>query len=194
MSASRTRASKTSTIDGESFPGQVTDSELDSIPTDMLVSKTFTDDDLRSLTSFDQALALTEQTHGEIVDAERELGNGFRVLDNKDKAKLVGVPVILMDWTFNDGNFGKFVSVYLVSKNEDGSIGRWILNDGSTGIAAVLAEYTNKTDRRGGLLVRGGLRFSEYTYCGECRHAVNPGEDMEHKSEHGLARTYYLAV
>jgi hypothetical protein len=190
-----TRKNKaSSTIDGESFPGQVLESELDSIPADQLVTKTFTDDDLRSLVSFDQALALTQQTHGEIVDAERELGNGFRVLDNKDKMKLVGVPILLMDWTFNDGNFGKFVSVYLAAKNEDGSMGRWILNDGSTGIATMLAEYTQKTDRRGGLLVRGGLRFSEYPYCSECRQAVDPIEDNMHASAHSLARTYYLAV
>lgn len=193
MTATR-KSRAASTIDGESFPGQVLESELDRIPADQLVTKTFTDDDLRSLTTFDQALALTEQTHGEVVDAERELGNGFRVLDSRDKMKLVGVPILLMDWTFNDGNFGKFVSVYLASRNEDGSMGRWILNDGSTGIATMLAEYTQKTDRRGGLIVRGGLRFSEYTYCAECRQAVNPGEDLHHASNHALARTYYLAV
>jgi hypothetical protein len=200
MTASRKTSSK-STIEGEAtetFAGQVTPDELqgalDRIPADMVVSKTFTDDDLRALTSFEQALALTQQTHGEVVDAANVLGNGFVVLDNRNKAKLVGVPVLLMDWQFNAGNFGRFVSAYLVAKNDDGSIGRWILNDGSKGVAETLAKYTEDTGKSGGLLVQTGLRSSDYTFCSECRGAVDPFEDSDHRAFHGPATTYYLAV
>lgn len=199
MTASR-KASSKSTIDGEAtetFPGQLTGEEigaLDRIPADQLVTKTFTDEDMRNLQSFEQALALTQATHGEIVDASNVLGDGFPVLDNKNKAKLVGVPLLLMDWTFYDGNFGKFVSAIVAVKNEDGTLGRWRLNDGSTGIANDLAKYTEETGKSGGLIVQGGLRASDYTYCSECRKPVDVFEDANHRTSHAAAITYYLAV
>lgn len=131
----------------------------------------FTEDDYRNVQSFEDAAALL----GDSVDvAEQVLGDGFALLEDKDT--LIGVPVILMEWSFNAGDFGDFVSVRLVAK--DGR--KLIMNDGSTGIMAQLRSYTERTGRYHGLAVRRGLRRSDYTF-----PDPTTGKDKP-------AKTYYL--
>jgi hypothetical protein len=117
------------------------------------------DDTLRSITDFNAAVALVEQEFGGIAVASEEMGDGFTLLLTEDKIRLVGVPLMFLRWDFHLGETtGEFVSAHVVTK--DG--GRYIINDGSTGIHAQLWAYTEKHQRQGGLFVEKGLRKSDY--------------------------------
>ncbi len=122
----------------------------------------YDDEALRAIESFDDAMALAIQTVGDIETADSALGNGFALLDNK--ATLVGAPSMFLSWTFNNGDFGEFVSAHVVARNESGGGRKVIINDGSTGIYQQLRDYTDRTGRQGGLFVRKGLRQSVYDY------------------------------
>lgn len=124
-----------------------------------IVPNRISDEELSNIKSFDDAMALAEQYHGAVLPADEVLGNGFTVIS--DKNVLVGVPMILLEWRFNDGDQGKFVSVSAVARTELG-MKKVIVNDGSTGIMAQLSAYTNKTGKDGGLVVKKGLRRSDY--------------------------------
>lgn len=155
----------------------------------------FDEETLRNLTNFEDALRLAQEEFGNVDEAGKVLGDGFALLKDDGKARLVGVPVLLLNWDFYDGDFGsRFVAVRLVTHNPDGSINKYIVNDGSTGIADTLARYTERTGRNGGLFVRNGFRPSEYQYCEICGTAVDAGADDDHKraGKHRRATTYYL--
>lgn len=144
--------------------------------TDVVVpGKNVTTDELASLTSFDDALKLVAAKVGEqnVGVASQEIGDGFKLLENKDQ--LIGVPFIAVTWDFHQGTHGEFVSVKLVTK--DG--GKFIVNDGSTGIRDQIIAYTAKKKTQGGLFCEKGLRRSNYTYKDE--------QDKEVQ-----ATTYYL--
>lgn len=131
------------------------------VPEVMGGASTFNEDDLRALTSFDDAVRLATQEHGPIATVSDVLGDGFALLNNK--AILTGVPSLFMEWAFRDGDFGRpFVSVRVVARNADGGMSRYIVNDGSTGIAEQLAKYTKDTGKTGGLFAAHGLRASNY--------------------------------
>lgn len=150
---------------------------LDEITPEILgTASVFDEDALRELRTFDEAVALTTTHQGPVDTADAVLGDGFAVLSKEGKARLCGVPLLLMEWAFRPGDFGTpFVSVRLAARNPDGGMSRYIVNDGSTGIAEQLAKFTKKTGRMGGLLVKNGFRKSEYDYTdetGETRPAV----------------------
>lgn len=115
---------------------------------------------LRSLDSFDAALLLAEKAHGDLALADKELGDGFALLANKDT--LIGVPCLFMEWHFYPGDFGEFVSARIATKQGENGVGRYIVNDGSTGIYQQLRDYTDRYSKHGGLVSRHGLRKSEY--------------------------------
>jgi hypothetical protein len=134
---------------------------------------------LAEIDSFDAALAMATEQYGPVVDAADVLGDGFALLESNSKPILEGIPLILMEWNFRDGDFGKpFVSVRVVAKHPNGTMGRYIVNDGSTGIAEQLAEYTKKYGRYGGLIVSKGLLRSDY--------------DVEIDGKKSRATTWYL--
>lgn len=135
----------------------------------------FDTEDLAAIGSFEDALKLAVDTLGEenIARASAEIGDGFKLLETKDQ--LIGVPMILLTWDFSIGDFGEFVSIRLVTK--DG--GKFIVNDGSTGIRDQLIQYTAKKGRKGGLVCDKGLRRSDYEYTDE-------------KGQKSKAQTYYL--
>lgn len=134
---------------------------------------------LAEIDSFDAALAMATEQYGPVVDAADVLGDGFALLDSNSKSMLEGIPLILMEWNFRDGDFGKpFVSVRVVAKHPNGSMGRYIVNDGSTGIAEQLAEYTKRHGRYGGLVVSKGFLRSDY--------------DVEIDGKKSRATTWYL--
>lgn len=122
------------------------------------------DDQLAEISSFDDALALINDAFGGVVvEADKTLGNGFAVLD--DKNKLIGVPFVAVKIQenkseLNDG--GLFVSLFVVT--EDGR--KYVVNDGSTGIFAQVQELWKRKPELVGLpiMVRRGLRRSDYTY------------------------------
>jgi hypothetical protein len=118
----------------------------------------YSDEELLSVQSFEDAYALAVQYYGEenLVRADETIGNGFRLLANKDT--LVDTPLILLGWRFNPGDFGEFVTMMVVTK--DGR--KFVVNDGGTGICQQLATYTNATGRHGGMLVANGFTRSDY--------------------------------
>jgi hypothetical protein len=126
-------------------------------------SVSLSDDSLREVTTFEEALALAEQTYGNVLSFSDEMGNGFKIL--QDKSKLVGVRALFLNWRFSEGNFGTFVSAAVVTSDTNE---KWILNDGGSGIHADLMEYSARTGRFGGMIAPNGLRVSEYTTCNSC--------------------------
>jgi|SRR5688572_10956289 len=156
------------------------------VPEVMAGATAFDEDDLRAITSFEDAIRLTQETLGHEVDtAAKELGDGFSLTE---KVQLIGVPLFLMEWTFRDGDFGVFVSARGIT--ESGK--KFIINDGSTGLAAQLMKYSQRTGKQGAMLVAKGLRVSEYP-------TDVDGEPLDRKTakEHpelvkGKGATYYL--
>lgn len=133
----------------------------DIVPEIMGSSSSFSEDLLRTAESFDDFVRLTQDTHGEIADAGLEIGDGFSLLN--DKNILVGRPCLFMEWTFRAGDFAApYVSVRVVAQFHGGALGKFIFNDGSTGIAEQLAKYQKNTGKTGGLAVKQGLRRSDY--------------------------------
>lgn len=137
------------------------------------------DDLLANITSFDDALAVVNDVFGgHVVEADKELGTGFAVLD--DKNRLLGVPFVAVkiDQHASELNGGGvFVSLHVVT--QDGR--KYILNDGSTGICAQIEELWKRKPELQGLplMVRRGLRRSDYTY-------------MDESGKAKPATTYYL--
>lgn len=142
----------------------------------------YSDDELLSVQSFEDAYALAVQYYGEenLVSADETIGNGFRLLADKDT--LIDVPFIALGWRFNPGDFGEFVTMMVVA--EDGR--KFIVNDGSTGVCQQLATYTNATGRHGGMLVKRGLTRSDYEY------EDNSVLDADGNPTKRPAHTYYL--
>jgi hypothetical protein len=139
----------------------------------------FSTDDLREIDTFDAALALVQSEFGDVADATEELGDGFALV--KDKDELVGKPMILIEWSFRPGDFGTFVSIRAMVRESNGTARKVVFNDGSTGIADMLADWTKRHDgRNGGMVVPKGLRVSTYMY-----------EDPKDGSKRP-AKTFYL--
>lgn len=193
------RARKESTVDTENtFPGQVTEDELNTASTEdsqMVLSDRYDTEALQKIGSFQEALELVGSTLGYVEDAAKAMGDGFALLSSDGaKARLVKKPLILMSWDFYPGDFGdEFAAIRIVAQEDNGTISKYIVNDGSTGVAKMLREFTNKTGKRGGLLVRNGFRASEYDFCEECRSATC-AEPVPHKEagHHKRATTYYI--
>jgi hypothetical protein len=123
----------------------------------------FTDDELRGMDSWEAAMAAVTEAHGGVAVADEELGTGFGLLESDDKARLIGVPCLFVEWRFNPGAYGEpFVSAGVIAKIP-GGIARYIVNDGSTGIRDQLQSFTERTGKRGGLYSAKGLRRSDYT-------------------------------
>lgn len=136
---------------------------IDEVAPELMNNSDFDRAALKSAETFEDFVKLTEQEYGEIVDAAQELGDGFTVLTRKQKSSmLVDVPCLLMSWTFRQGDYERpFVSVRVVARHANG-IGKYIVNDGSVGIADQLATYQKETGKTGGMFARGGFSLSEY--------------------------------
>ena len=131
----------------------------------------WTDDDLRSIKTVEDAIQQFEA----VTDVKDVLGTGFDILNDKDR--LVGAPFMIVTAREHKGDFGRFVTCFLVTDNGD----RWIINDGSTGIAAQLLSLKDSHGITDGILVKEGLRRSDYTFT---------AEDGSEKD----ASTYYLST
>ena len=154
----------------------------DEIPAELVKGNSWTEEQLREVTTFEDALRLTEETFGVIAAADEVLGDGFTLLRSDQKDLLTGRPMLLMEWSFYEGDFGgNFAAIRAVVQNPDKSVSRYIFNDGSAGICEQLARYTKRTGITGGLVVRQGLRRSDYTYTDE-------------EGNERPASTYYLDV
>lgn len=148
-----------------------------------IARRMWSDNDLREIGSFEDAIAAAGPN---VYDSADEIGSGFRVLEDKDQ--LLKVPFFALEWRFNPGkyvnDYGEktdFVSITLVTKYND----KYILNDGSTGIAAQLRDFSDRTGAYGGLMCRNGLRVSR-----DYEVRIPDGKGGEKTI---LGTTYYLA-
>lgn len=135
----------------------------------------YSPEELQKVSSFEEALNLVASKVGQegVLSAEQEIGDGFKLLDNKDN--LLGVEMLLVNWDFHPGDHGEFVSAHVVTKSGD----KYIVNDGSSGMRDQLMQLSARTNSYSGLFCRKGLRRSDY----------------EHTDENGKktpAKTYYL--
>jgi hypothetical protein len=117
----------------------------------------FSEDEYAGIQNFNDAMKLLSDAGITVANAADEIGDGFVLIKGDDeKARLIGVPFILISWNFNAGDFGKpFVSARGIT--QDGL--KFVLNDGGSGIRDQLDKY--KGDM-GGLFVPHGLRRSDY--------------------------------
>jgi hypothetical protein len=137
-------------------------------------------DELRQINSFDDAIALIQLQQEAIPDAKDLIGDGFELVATNDKGRLIGIPFVVLDWSFSpstDFEGREFVTVRIVT--ESGA--KLILNDGSTGVYAQLRSITDTHEFNPAFRVRKGLRVSEYEY-------ENPNGTK------ARARTFYLAT
>ena len=152
------------------------------------------DAEMRAITSYEDALALAEAVHGNVINIAEELGTGFALLE--DKGKLEDVEFVLLQWRFSAGDFGGgFVSAGLVTVTGD----KYIINDGGKGIFVQLMELTQETKRFGGVKVPNGLRKSDYPTCPECGKPMSRDEVECSNTKcgyegdkRGQGTTYYL--
>lgn len=165
------------------------------------VPNKFSTEDYAAIDSFDAAIALASGVYGDVLSAEDvpEFSDGFRVATEQDKRNMDGVPLFLVDWKFLDSDYGvegdKFVVVHAVTRNNDGSVTKWVLTDGSTGIARDLKNFTEKTGRDGGMLFKGGLRVSDYQTDKDTGRPLSKPEIREYmiaKKAMAPGHTFYL--
>lgn len=153
----------------------------------------FDDKALKSVMTYQDALQLAIGAYGDVRDVTEDLGNGFRLVQDTNKGNLKDVPFIILHSAFNEGDFGEFVSVVLVTAAGD----KLILNDGSTGIYEQLKQLATDTNRYGGWSVPGGLRVSEYKTCKNCgKPRLDSHETCatcgDTNAERNRGATYYL--
>ncbi len=150
----------------------------ETVTADIVQSTAFSEEALRSVESLADVMALVEKQFGSVADADQDMGDGFKLV--KDLIRFQDVPCVLMEWTFRDGDFGTYVSIRFAAQTDTGLF-KGIYNDGSTGICKQLQDYTARTNRTGGLIIRSGFRVSEYDY-------------TDDKGNSRPAKTWYLNV
>lgn len=160
-------------------------------PTTDLARTKLDTESLREISSIEDAMAVLANAGIEIKSASEELGDGFTLLAEDDKASLIGVAFLIIECSLSDGDFGTFASLRLITR--DGR--KCILNDGSTGIRAQVVEYLDNHETIVGLAVEKGLRASDFRFCEDCKsvNRKNATKCKECESEKVRpARTYYL--
>lgn len=110
--------------------------------------------DLREL-SFNQVAALFGDS---IVTADEIIGTDQFGPILEDKGKLVGVPFVIVYFDEYAGDYGKFVSMWVITANDD----RYIINDGSSGLSDQLRTLKEQKGITAGIACKHGLRVSEY--------------------------------
>src|ERR1700722_2302664 len=71
-------------------------------------TRVFDTEQLGTIDSFQAALDLAKAQYGTIVIAHEEplLGDGFRKATDDDKRRMVGQPLLFLEWTFQPSDFG----------------------------------------------------------------------------------------
>ncbi|AKA08636.1 hypothetical protein SAZ_11565 [Streptomyces noursei ZPM] len=105
----------------------------------------------------------------------------------RDKRELIAVPFISLEWNFNEGDNGEFVSAVIMRR--DNSLA--VINDGGSGIYRQYKELTERIGRQlGPITHKGGLSTSEYWFNSDTgaisRKQPNDGGDWR------KATTFYL--
>jgi hypothetical protein len=138
-------------------------------------------DDLRRIESFKDAVSYLEDTGAISADQAAEL-SGFGLLPGKNKALLVGVPFVIVEFEFRIGrDNSSFVECAIVTtKNE-----RYLMRDSSKGIFQQLKSLYEERLAAGhphptlAYYARKGLTFQDYNY------VAPSGESTK-------SRTYFL--
>lgn len=145
----------------------------------------YDDDALREAKTWDDFVGMVGPQN--IVDAAEVLGDGFTVLEKDQKRILCGVPVLFLSWTFSRGDYGRpFASIHCVAQLPGVGLGKFIINDGGSGLAEQLAKFTVKAGGESKkLLVKKGLKASDYTK--EIPDPENPEKTISIEST-----TYYI--
>lgn len=163
-------------------------------------NRIFDDSQLAAIDSFEAAVALAnayaESVGGVVVESASDYGTGFKVVE--DKASLVGVDLLILQWNFHEGDYGTdpFVAAEAVTKNGD----KVVIVDGGTGIRAQLQQVTatrvakNAPNAQALLKVEGGLTRSDYWRNTDTGDKANRVPDGAKKGEWEPATTYYLSA
>lgn len=165
---------------GEKLGTVETESGVVEVTPEMLVNQGsadgLSDAELREIEDIDDVTRVIGVTDiAEITTIGSVLGTGFNVLDDKSKLLDVGFIIVKYGVHKSDKNGGEFSTLHVVTNDKN----KYIVNDGSTGIHAQMAELKEKMGHVCPLFVPRGLRMSEYDY-----------EDG--KGNKTRARTFYL--
>ncbi len=188
------RSGKNAPIDPTEEPVDV---EVLGLSKELATVSVFTREDLTNIASYDDAIRIAQEAFGTVVRIdETDMGDGFRVATEDDKRRLVGVPLVLLEWKWRDGDFGKdYCSILAVALNANGTSTKWVINDGGTGIAEDLKAYEGRTGRTGGLSVPKGLRVSDYFTDALTNLPISRGQLAEYHAtgrKTGKGHTFYL--
>jgi hypothetical protein len=104
------------------------------------------------------------EADGQVLDST-QIGEGFHLLQGKDeKKKLVGQPLVVIDWAINPGKFGGFATLKIKTKFPVSfgaeAYSNFIVNDGSMGIRRQIQDI-QQTGFTGVIVCRKGFRISE---------------------------------
>lgn len=141
----------------------------------------WSEDELRDINTIDELKARIAE-RGDVTTADAaSFGNGYSVLE--DKAVLMGRELYIIDWRFNVGDNGEFVTLQVLSEDRNGGTEKWIVNDGSTGIREQLRKIEAANGGKTAVIrVKKGFRVSEYDYT----------DAVDGKTKR--AKTYYIST
>lgn len=152
-----------------------------------IVRRTPTIEQLKAITNFDDVKKLAVELNADVIPST-ELGDGFTLLDTKDKDLLVGKPIMFIGWNFSIGDMGSFVTARVLVQEANGTFGKYIINDGSTGIHDQLKAISQLNPNAGVVTSIRGLRKSEYNVPVK----VTDEETGETKEVLKKSTTYYI--
>lgn len=136
-------------------------SEDSATETTEIVRRTPSIEQLKAIQNFDDVKRLAAELNNDIVSST-ELGDGFALLDTKDKDRLIGLPIMVIGWNFSMGDMGEFVTARVLAQEANGTFSKYIINDGSTGIYDQLKRISQLNPNAGIVTAIRGLRKSEY--------------------------------
>lgn len=114
----------------------------------------------REIESFEEVAELLADPSADVLVVD-----DYQKLD--DKSQLVNVPFFINRWWFTEGDMGEFAVLRCITsrpvRTGAGDTTKVVVSDGSTGIFKQLREVTKKTQKTAALMVRHGLRVSQYT-------------------------------
>jgi hypothetical protein len=114
----------------------------------------------REVESWDEVAAMLGKDPGAVIVLD-----DYVKLD--DKEQLINVPFFINRWWFAEGDQGEFAVMRIVASRKihtpTSETDKVIVTDGSTGIFQQLRKITQKTQKTGAMIVRHGLRVSQYT-------------------------------
>jgi len=114
----------------------------------------------REIESFEEVAELLADPSADVLVVD-----DYQKLD--DKSQLINVPFFINRWWFTEGDMGEFAVLRCITsrpvRTGAGETTKVVISDGSTGIHDQLKKVTLKTQKTAALMVRHGLRVSQYT-------------------------------